>query len=203
MKHWVETVREHARILVIKLYGRVVCDRKRKEKRNFQVTWNKIHSSELPLPRRNLTCPRCLLYPHSFASRSTPLSTVGPEARDGEEKPGPTRQGVKLEATRVSNCASWLELYVIVTPPKMSTGDSTSSGPSKWAWLWACLVLFVVHSPSATEAKFIEGYLKTAEVRNAFFLSPVFSIFTCLSHIHKFISYMFTPSLDTRSPTSL
>ncbi|XP_063601279.1 transmembrane protein 145-like [Penaeus indicus] len=118
----------------------------------------------MPLPRRrNLTCPRCQLHSRSFTSRSTPPSTTGPEARDVEEKPESTRQGVKLEATRVSNCASWLELYVIVTPPKMSTGDYTSSGPSKWAWLWACLVLFVVHSPSATEAKFIEGYLKTAE----------------------------------------
>ncbi|XP_069972983.1 transmembrane protein 145 [Penaeus vannamei] len=117
----------------------------------------------MTLSRRDLTYSRCQLHSHSFPSRSTPASTVVPEARDGEEKPGTARQGGELEATRVSNRASWLESYVIATPPKMSTRDSASSGTSKWAWVWACLVFFVIYSPSATEAKFIEGYLKTAE----------------------------------------
>nr|XP_027223701.1 transmembrane protein 145-like [Penaeus vannamei] len=117
----------------------------------------------MPLSRRDLTYSRCQLHSHSFPSRSTPASTVVPEARGGEEKPGSASQGGELEATRVSNRASWLVSYVIATPPKMSTRDSASSGTSKWAWVWACLVFFVIYSPSATEAKFIEGYLKTAE----------------------------------------
>lgn len=152
----------------------------------------------MTLPRRDLTNSRCQLHSHSFPSRSTPASTTVPEARDGEEKPGSARQGGELEATRVSNRASWLESCVIATPPKMSTRDSASSGTSKWAWVWACLVFFVIYSPSATEAKFIEGYLKTAEVRNVLNFSP-FLFFYLLSALNLFISFTCTPSLHTRS----
>lgn len=145
----------------------------------------------MTLSRRDLTYSRCQLHSHSFPSRSTPASTVVPEARDGEEKPGSAKQGGELEATRVSNRASWLESYVIATPPKMSTRDSASSGTSKWAWVWACLVFFVIYSPSATEAKFIEGYLKTAEVRNVFNFSPfLFSISSCLHSTYLFPSHV-------------
>lgn len=161
----------------------------------------------MTLPRRDLTYSRCQLHSHSFPSRSTPASTVVPEARDGEEKPGSASQGGELEATRVSNRASWLESYVIATPPKMSTRDSASSGTSKWAWVWACLVFFVIYSPSATEAKFIEGYLKTAEVRNVSNFSPFFfylSLPVCTQpiyflHMYTITAHTFITCLQTNS----
>lgn len=56
----------------------------------------------------------------------------------------------------------------VTSSTRMKVSNSNPFAPLAWPWLWVWLVSFLILNPPMTDAKFVEGYLKTAEVRNSF-----------------------------------